>query len=95
MNSKVENTAENSQLRQSLLHATQLIAARTANVQRSLEQTGTVAGKAMHVDRQDWCYSHVIVSKVLQLRQKTTHAHLCEYEQDATAGTKQNTCTPM
>ena len=47
------DTAEDSHLRHYLVHAAQLIAARTADAQSSLEQTGTFAGKAMHVDRQD------------------------------------------
>lgn len=55
----------------------------TANVQRSFEQTGTIAGKAMQVDtdkiaaaeqREKRMHTHVSVSKVLQLRQeKDTH----------------------
>ncbi len=55
----------------------------TANVQRSFEQTGTIAGKAMQVDtdkiaaaeqREKRMHTHVSVSKVLQLRQEK-HTH--------------------
>ena len=70
------DTAKNSQLRHCLVHAAQFTAARTVGVQCSFEQTGTFAGKVMHVDRQDCCYTHVSVSKVLQRRQRETHTHL-------------------
>ena len=70
------DTAKNSQVRHCLVHAAQRIGARAANAQCSPEQTGTIAGVITHVDRQECCYTHVSMSKVLQLRQRNTHTHL-------------------